>query len=206
VTIGTVTSRGAPALIDPAEMISTSGGTLAAIFLDSQAAQRDADHDQLQTARAEYQDALADEVAAMHEAADRILMGAVVQGSLAVVAGYASVSGALESRSLVNQALATHDDRLLEAALKQSSGEVFGSALSQLSAPVGQLVSGGGGQHALADAKAASGRAEEGREQVEDAQKNINESNDASKNATDWAASLVNKNDQTVSALIGNIA
>lgn len=205
-TIGAIAGRGAPELIDPAEMISTSGGSLAAMFLDSQAAQRDADHEQLETARAEYQDCIANEVAAMHEAADRVLMGAVVQGSIAMVAGYASMSGAIESKSLVNQALTTHDDRLLQIALKQSTGEVFGSALSQLGAPVGQLVSGGGGQHALADAKAASGRAEEARGQMEDAQKNINESNDASKNATDWAASLVSKNDQTVSALIGNIA
>jgi hypothetical protein len=205
-SVGAVGAGPSAAFIDPAQTISSTGGALALLVLDTQALQRDADHDRLEGARDAYKEALADEVSSMHAAADQVFWGAIAQGSLGIVAGGASVYGSINSHAAVSQALATHNETALSAAVKPSTAEALGGALAQLGAPTGQLVSGSGGEHSRAFAKAASGEGEQAKWQIDDMKNRIAQSDETTDRAIQWQQTLVDKQDATMNALISNFA
>lgn len=193
---------------DPADSLSTAGGSLAMLVLDTQAAERQAGHERLQVARDDYQAALSEEVSKMHEAADQVFWGAVAQGSLAIVSGAASVYGSVSQHTEISKALAAGDkgQLQLEAALKDNLSQVVGRALEPLAAPVGAVVSGSNGEHARADAKSASGKGEQARWQIDDAKDRIEQAEQTAERTTQWAATLVDKEDAAVTGLIADFA
>ncbi|HYP87874.1 MAG TPA: hypothetical protein VEQ59_06965, partial [Polyangiaceae bacterium] len=161
---------------------------------------------QLEAARGAFNEALADEVEQMHAAADQVFWGAVVQGSLGVVAGAASVSGALSSNAAISKAIESGCDQALSVALKTTTAEALGQALNAVAVPVGKLVSGSDGEHSRAEAKEASGRGEQAKWQMDDAKERVDQSKQTADRTTQWASSLVDKHDSTISALIQDFA
>jgi hypothetical protein len=192
--------------IDPSETITTSGGALAVMILSLEANDRKADHEDLQAARADYQEALAKEVSEMHAAADKSLLGAIAQGGLAVAAGAVSVYGAVQANDKLSAALLTKDQGLIAAACKPSTLETLGSSLQPLIAPVGNYVSGSDGQDELADAKQASGEGEQAKWVMDDKKNAINQSDEKSSRTTQWVGTLVSQENGTMSVLINNMA
>jgi len=192
--------------IDPADLLTTAGGSLAMLVLDTQAIERQADHERLQAARDDYQAALAEEVSKMHDAADKVFWGAIAQGSLAIAGGAASVYGTIDQHGSITSALKTGDDKLLQVALKTTQSQAFGQALEPLAAPVGKVVSGSDGEHARAAAKSAAGKGEESRSEIDDAKARIEQSEQTTDRTTQWAATLVDKENAAVSGLIADFA
>lgn len=205
--------------LNPAEQVIGTGGQLASLLLHSQQALQELEQAGLAAARADYRQALAEEVDAMHEAADDVLCGAVVEGLLVVAAGAATVGGAL-SRDVpelpppptdqAGAAAAEACDPLLQLrvqlALQPTPSEVFGNALRPLAEPVGKLASQGAGQHALADARAAAGLGEQAQWAAGDAQDALQRSQDRSATAVDWLKSLKDQEAAATAAVLANLA
>lgn len=206
--------------LNPAEQVTGTGGKLASLLLHSQQALHEVEQASLIAARADYRRALADEVEAMHEAADDILCGAVVEGLVVVASAAASVGGAL-SRDVpelppppTNEAGAAAAevacDPLLQLrvqlALEPTAAEIFGSALQPLAQPVGKLASQGEGQHALADARAAAGLGEQAQWQAGDAQDAIRRSQDRTAAAIEWLDSLSEQDAAASATVLANLA
>jgi hypothetical protein len=195
-----------PELTDPARLLTTAGGAVAVLVLNAQATEREAAHDELADARDSYRQALSDEVGQMHEAASEIFWGAVVQGSLAIVGGAASVYGAARSQSVLSDALESHDQAALIAASKPCAVETFGSAVTTLAGPTGTLVSGSDGQHSLADAKAASGRGEQAKWRMDDAKSDLEESRALADHSLQWLSSATEKEGAATTSVLANMA
>jgi hypothetical protein len=199
-------SSAAYSVIDPGDSLTTAGGSLAALVLDTQAIQREASHEQLQAAREDYQAALDEEVSKMHEAAEQVFWGAIAQGSLALAGGAAAVYGTIDQHVSITTALKTGDNKLLECALKTTEAQAFGQALEPLAAPVGIVVSGSNGEHTRAEAKRASGDGEEARWRMDDAKARIEQSEQATERTTEWVATLVDKQDAAIGGVIADFA
>lgn len=206
--------------LNPAEQVTGIGGKLASLLLHSQQAAQDIEHAGLIAARADYRQALADEVEAMHEAADDVLCGAVVEGLLVVAAGAATVGGALSrdvpelppppTREAGAAAAKVACDPLLQLrvqlALEPTPAEMFGSALQPLAQPVGKLASQGEGQHELADARAAAGLGEQAQWEAGDAQDAIRRSQDRAADAIEWLDSLSEQDAAASATVLANLA
>lgn len=213
-------AAGAARELNPAEQVTGAGGQLASLLLYSQHASQELEQAGLVAARADYRQALAEEVEAMHEAADDVLCGAVVEGLLVVASGAATVGGALsrevpelpppptgEAGEIASEVVC---DPLLElrvqVALKPTPAEVFGNALQPLADPVGKLASAADGQHALADARAAAGLGEQAQWTASDAQDAIRRSRDRAGAAIEWLDALSEQDAAATAAVLANLA
>ena len=203
--------------LNPAEQVTGTGGQLASLLLHSQQALQQLEQAGLVAARADYRQALADEVEAMHEAADDVFCGAVVEGLLAVASGAATVGGALSRevpelppQPVDGAASQTGCDLLLQlkvqVALQPTPVEVFGNALRPLAEPVGKLASQAEGQHALANARASAGWGEQAQWEASDAQDAIRRSQDRTGATIEWLDSLSEQEAAATATVLANLA
>lgn len=200
------------AYLNPAEQVTTLGGRLAAMVLANQQDQQQADHDLVQLARADFKEALAEEVAAMHEAADDMLAGALVQGGISLASGALTVVGAL-SREVPNAPGdgATPAQRCqyqidVQIALQKTDAEVMGEAVGPLAPTIATCVSNSNGEHARADAKQHGGEGEQARWAMNDARDRMRDSKELGNQTLAWLRSLTEQEAAATAAVLANMA
>jgi hypothetical protein len=186
-SVGSITNGGNQFLslesdgIPPGSFTSVSG-ELAVLMLETQEQQKQSDRDQLQSARHDFSDALADEVQALRDQADATFRGALFAGATAIASGGMGAWAA---------------GRDCE---KPWQGAV-GDGLGKLSEPLGAAI---GKNYGAANAKSAQGAEEAAKWQIDDAR-------DASKNAKglqdkalDWVSSMADRDAATTAAILSN--
>jgi hypothetical protein len=170
---------------------SSVSGQLAVLMLNSQEQQKQIDQQELASARAEYKNALADEVSALREQADAQFQGALVQGSISI----ASAGFGLEH---VNRNVG------MPAGREKSTWEGETSkGLGQLAQPLGAMA---GNTYAAADAKSAQGQEESAKWRMDDARDAKKDAEALQDKALDWVSSMVDRDAATTAAVLSNKA
>jgi hypothetical protein len=123
---------------------------LAVLLVENDFLRAETDDRNLRAAREAERRAMAEEVAAMHDAADAIATQAWVQGGIALASGAAQCAG-----SIGQIGKPTNEDEVFEALGKGGEG------LSGIATPAGMLLGGDEKAHADADAREARNAAEQ---------------------------------------------
>jgi hypothetical protein len=200
------------AYLNPAEQVTTLGGRLAALMLANQQGEQEAEQDLVQLAREQFKQALAEEVAAMHEAADDMFVGALVQGGISLASGALTVSGAFSRdvpEALGNDAPLAQQRQYeidVQCALQKTDAEVMGEAIGPLGAPIAAHVSNANGDHARADAKQHGGEGEQSRWAMNDARDRIRDSKELGSQTRAWLRSLTEQEAAATAAVLANMA
>lgn len=137
---------------------------LAALMVENDFIRAESDEQNLRTAREARQRACAEEVRALHEAADAIATQAWVQGGIAAAGGAAQCAGSLGQIGKTGDDAASKNARLPFEALGKG-----GEGLGRIAEPAGQLAGGTTKAHAEADAREARGEAEDASSRVDEA-------------------------------------
>jgi hypothetical protein len=137
---------------------------LAALIVQNDFVRSESDEQNLRAAHEAAQRAVAEEVHAMHEAADAIATQAWIQGGLTAAGGAAQCTGSLGQVSNVGEAPATEARSLRWEALGRGGG-----ALGGIAEPLGQFVGGTAKAEAEADAREARGDAEAANSRADEA-------------------------------------
>jgi hypothetical protein len=157
-------------------------GELAVLMLNTQEKQKQAEQQQLDSARHEYTEALSHEVEALKAEADAAFRGACVEGSLAIAAGAAGVWGAART-----------GDHPWQSSLSDSLGK--------LAHPLGTAIS---KNYGAADAKSAEGAEQAAKWQIDDAHDAVKDGNTIQNKALDWASSMSDHDAATTAAILSN--
>jgi hypothetical protein len=184
-TIGPVGSNGGHFDAWSSEEASFSptsvSGELAVLMLETNENQKEIDRDQLTLARADYADALADEVQSLRDAADAKFRGACVE------AGLAGVSAGLG---------------LWSVKTGEKSWQAHGSTgLEHVAKPVGEMLS-----KTYGDAGAAAARGEEKAAEwrIDDTRTNLKDEDGVQNKALDWLSSMLDQDAATMNAILSN--
>lgn len=164
-------------------VFTSTSARLALLLLENQEHQKETEHQELSSARADYREALAGEVQALRDGADAAFRGALVQSAIAAAAGAASIAGACSSGETAQWEGAT------------------GKALGSLAEPIGKLA---GFSYASADAKAQQGLQETAKWRLEDARDSLKDSNAAQDKTLDWLGSMNERDAATTTAILSN--
>lgn len=157
-------------------------GELAALMLNSQEQQKQTEHQELESARNGYTEALGHEVDALKAEADAAFRGAIFSGGTALLSGGFGVAGA-----------ETGKDRSWQGAVSDS--------LNKFSDPIGALV---GHTYGAADAKAAQGDEEAAKWRIDDSHDAIKDADGVQNKALDWVSSMVDRDAATTAAILAN--
>jgi hypothetical protein len=163
------------------EALSVSG-QLAVMMLETQEHQKAVDRDMMMSARANFEDALKDEVAALKASADAARNGAWLEAGLGVVGCGTSVVGALDK------------DKALSA---------LGTGLSESAKPLGTVA---GTSYGTANAKSAEGLQQAAKWQIEDCRDAVKDADALQDKALDWASSMSDRDAATMTAILSNKA
>jgi hypothetical protein len=166
----------------PEGSFTSVSGKLAVLMLNSQEQQKQAQHEQLDSARRDFTEALNDEVQALKDGADAAFRGALFAGATAIASGGMGVWAA---------------GRDCEKPWQQAVGD----GLGKLSEPLGAAV---GKNYGAADAKSAQGAEEVAKWQLQDAHDSIKAADDLQKKALDWASSMSDRDAATTTAILSN--
>lgn len=168
---------------DPTTSIALSDPmlALAALLIESDHLRGELDHQNLQAARNAQQEAMARQISALHEAADDVRTGALVEGAL--TAGGAVLSGI----STVCSAEATSPEAATNAKLLGQAG----GAMHDMAGPAGKLAGDAPRMDAEADVKQAENEASQAAFLVADAQDHQQRVADHSDRILDQLAQLI---------------
>jgi hypothetical protein len=158
-------------------------GRLAALVLETQEHQKQVGHEQVALARARFREAVGDEVEALRDQADSAFAGACVEAALGAASGACGVAAAF-----------TKSERSWQGALSTGFGHV--------AKPLGGV----GKNYGAADAKAAQGREEVAKWQMDDARENVNDADALQGKALDWASNVSRDEAATMAAILSNLA
>jgi hypothetical protein len=164
-------------------MFNSFSGRLAVLVLEHQEQQKQLEQAEQASARADFRDAVANEVDALRDQADSAFRGAVVQGALSAAAACFSFANA--------------GCKPNETTWKGTTA----GGLSSLAQPIGALA---GNTYGAADAKAAEGRKETAKDRIDDARDAIKSADNLQDKATDWVSSMVDRDAATTSAILSN--
>lgn len=156
---------------------------IAVLALETQENQKQSDRQQLSLARAEFSEALDDEVEALKAEADAGFRGAMLEAGLTVVGAGMSVWGAARG--------------VKEPTWQGKSGD----GLDHLAKPLGAVV---GKNYGAANAKSAEGVETAAKWQLDDARKGLDDANSAQSKALDWLGSTVDRDAATMSVILSN--
>jgi hypothetical protein len=162
---------------------SSIASEVAVLLLETQENQKQSEREQISMARAEFSDALEDEVEALKAEADAGFRGAMLQAGLTVAGAGLSLWGV---------------GRELERATWQ---EKAGEGLDHMAKPLGEMAS---KTYARADAKSAEGVETAAKWQLDDARKALDDANASQTKALDWLGSIVDRDAATMSAILSN--
>lgn len=156
---------------------------LAILMLETQEHQKDAEHEQIATARRDYHAALDGEVQALRDGADAAFRGALVQSAIAGAAAVASGVSAGTSGDTSKYA------------------DTTSKALGSLAEPVGKMA---GFSYANADAKSQQGLQETAKWRLEDARDSLKDSEAAQNKTIEWLGSMNDRDAATTTAILSN--
>lgn len=155
---------------------------LAVLVLNQQEQQKQIHHEELASARQDYQASLSNEVSALRDQADAQFTGALVQSGLTALSSYYGISSAVDGDKL--------------------EGEVS-KAYGGLAQPLGNLVA---SNHGAADAKSAEGQMATAKDRIDDARDALKNADTLQNKATDWVSSMIDRDAATTSAILANKA
>lgn len=174
--------------IDEGAFNSVSG-QLAVLMLDSQEQQKQIEQQELASARADYKNALADEVSALREQADAQFRGALVQGGISIAsAGFGLVH------------VGRNVDMPPDKEMSTWQGETS-KGLGQLAQPLGAVA---GNTYGAADAKSAQGAEESAKWRIDDARDAKKDAEALQNKALDWVSSMVDRDAATTASVLSN--
>ena len=166
----------------PQGSFTSVSGELAVLMLNSQEQQKQLQHEQLDSARRDFTEALNDEVQALKDGADAAFRGALFQGAMTIASSGLGVSAALSKC-----------DHPWQAPVAKGLGD--------LAQPLGTVV---GTSYGAANAKSAQGVEEAAKWRLDDAHDAIKKADELQNKALDWASSMSDRDAATTTAILSN--
>jgi hypothetical protein len=173
-------------------------GQLALLILESEEVRHEVASADKLVARDRFIAASNAEVAAMHEEADDIMVGATFQAAASLTAAAIQVGDALDEPEC--------DARGNPLSKEGPWGEISSSISNAMSQPLGKMLGDSPAANDRADAKRASTAAQQASWQLDDATGAIDKSNKHQDKALDWLASEAANEASTESAIIAGLA
>jgi hypothetical protein len=168
-------------------------GRLALLILENQDARHQASSEDKAIARGRFLAASHEEVAAMHEEAHDILVGAFAQAAASVAAAAIQVGDVL-------------DEPKCDAQKEKPWGEIGAATLNALSQPIGKYLGDSPAANDRAEAKRAGTLAQQATWQLDDATDAMHKSEQRQEKAMDWLASETADRASTESGIIAGFA
>lgn len=173
-------------------------GQLALLVLENEQTQSDAARQDKSLARQRYVEAANDQVAAMHEEASHVWVGALVHGACTLTAS---------TIQLGDIALKPELDPITEKPLPEEPwGEVVSAGFSGMAPVLGKAVGDEPAGHDRAEAKAASSLEQLAEWQLDDANKVLDDAKKAQDKALDWLAAVNANQASTETGIIAGFA
>jgi hypothetical protein len=175
---------------------------LAVLMLENAERLGELDRQRLEDARQTMERASAAEIEALHDAADAVARGALVQGGLTFIGGAisfgAAVNGAGATRQLAGGGSVAADPKA-DAALG------MGNSLGRLAEPMGKLAGEVPQRHAEAEAATARRESERARFDAEEAQNDVRAEERQADAVLDGLAQILDTEAQGSLAILGNV-
>jgi hypothetical protein len=173
-------------------------GQLALLILESEETQQEVAAADKLLARDRFITASNAEVAAMHEEADHIMIGAAFQATASLTAASIQIGDALDEPEC---------DALGRPLSKEAPWGEIGSSISNgMSQPLGEMLGASPAAHDRADAKRAGTAAQQATWQIDDATRAIDRSDEHQDKALDWLASESANKASTENGIIAGFA
>ena len=181
-------SNGASHVFDPQTdfaggSISDMAAEVAVLMVETQENQKQSDRVQLSAARAEFSEALRDQVAELKSAADAVVRGAMLQAGLSTAGAGLELWGAGR------------------ADVENPWQGKAGKGLGDLAEPLGRFA---GKSYGEANAKSAEGAQTTAKWQLDDAKKAIDNADTKQGKALDWLGSMLDQDAATMTAILSN--